>query len=79
MTVEKIEYKNGTPGEDIYVTLGYNGASYDFCVESYLTGSDTDVYKAVGELKTGDVIGVEGFVYWYEGVNTHITKVINEK
>ena len=79
MTVEKIEYKNGKPGDDIYVTLGYNGASYNFCVESYLTGPDTDVYKAVGELNVGDIIGVEGFVYWYEGVNTHITKVINEK
>ena len=79
MTVEKIEYKNGTPGEDIYVTLGYNGASYNFCVESYLTGPDTDVYKAVGELQTGDIIGLEGFVYWYEGVNTHITKIIDER
>ena len=75
MTVEKIEYKGGEPGDDIYVTLGYNGASYSFCVESYLTGSDTDVYKAVGELKAGDVIDVEGFVYWYEGVNTHITAI----
>ncbi|MBR3691452.1 MAG: hypothetical protein IKL89_01970, partial [Clostridia bacterium] len=75
MTVEKIEYKNGQPGDDIYVTLGYNGASYSFCVECYLTGPDTDVYKAVGELKTGDVVDVEGFVYWYEGINTHITAV----
>ena len=75
MTVEAIEYKNGEPGDDIYVTLGYNGASYSFCVEAYFTGPDTDVYKAVGELAAGDVVDVEGFVYWYEGVNTHITKV----
>ena len=75
MTVESIEYKNGTPGEDIYVTLGYNGASYSFCVESYLTGPDSDVYTAVGALNAGDVVDVEGFVYWYEGVNTHITSV----
>ena len=26
MTVEAIEYKNGEPGDDIYVTVGYNGA-----------------------------------------------------
>lgn len=76
MKVEKIEYKNGKPGEDIYVTLGYNGASYNFCVESYLTGADTDVYKAVGELTEGALVDVEGFVYWYEGVNTHITGVM---
>ncbi len=75
MTVEKVEYKNGEPGDDIYVTFGYNGASYSFCVEAYLTGSDTDVYKAVGELEIGDVVDVEGFVYWYEGVNTHITAI----
>ena len=75
MTVEKIEYKNGEPGDDIYVTLKKGDASYSFCVEKYLTGPDTDLYKAVGELKTGDVIDVEGFLYWYENVNTHITAV----
>lgn len=75
LTVEKIAYKNDEPGDDIYVTVGYNGASYNFCVEMYLTGPDTDVYKAVGELNEGDVVDMEGFLYWYEGVNTHITSV----
>ncbi len=75
MTVEAIEYKNGEPGDDIYVTLSKDGASYDFCVEIYLTGEDSDVYKTVGELKAGDVVDVEGFLYWYEGPNPHITAV----
>lgn len=75
LTVEAVAYKNDEPGDDIYVTLGYNGASYDFCVEVYLTGTDTDVYAAVGELEAGDVVDVEGFLYWYEGVNTHITAI----
>ncbi len=75
MTVEKVEYKNGEPGDDIYLTLGYNGASYNFCVERYLTGPDTDVYKAVGTLKAGDVVDVEGFLYWYQGLNAHVTAV----
>ena len=75
LTVEKIEYKNGEPGDDIYVTVGYQGQTYSFCVEKYLTGPDTEVYKAVGELEVGDVVNVEGFLYWYEGVNTHITAV----
>ena len=75
MTVEAIEYKNGQPGDDIYVTVSLNGEKYSFCVEVYLTGTDTDVYKAVGELKAGDVVDIEGFLYWYEGVNTHITSV----
>jgi len=75
MTVEAIEYKNGQPGDDIYVTVSLNGEKYSFCVEVYLTGTETDVYKAVGELKAGDVVDIEGFLYWYEGVNTHITAV----
>ncbi|MBR5516185.1 MAG: hypothetical protein IKU52_08285 [Clostridia bacterium] len=75
MTVESIEYKNGEPGDDIYVNLTKDGASYSFCVEVYLTGVDSDVYEAVGELKADDVIDVEGFLYWYEGPNTHITAV----
>ena len=75
MTVEAIEYKNGEPGDDIYVTLGYNGASYDFCVEIYLTGAESEVYTTVGSLNVGDVVNVEGFLYWYEGVNPHITAI----
>ena len=75
MTVEAIEYKNGQPGDDIYVTLSLNGQSYKFCVEVYLTGAESDVYTAVGELKAGDVVDVEGFLYWYEGPNPHITSV----
>ena len=75
MTVEAVEYKNGEPGDDIYVTLGYNGASYDFCVEVYLTGPETEVYTTVGALEVGNVVDVEGFLYWYEGPNPHITSV----
>ena len=76
LTVEAIEFKNGEPGDDIYVTVGYNGQSFSFCVERYLTGPETDLYKAVSALKAGDVVNFTGFVYWYEGVNTHITSVV---
>ena len=79
LTVEKVEYKNGQPGDDIYVTFKKGDASYNFCVEYYLTNDKTDVYKAVGELKAGDVVDVEGFIYWYEGINTHITSVTAAK
>jgi DNA/RNA endonuclease YhcR with UshA esterase domain len=75
MTVVSVEYKNGTPGDDIYVTLSKNETNYSFCIEVYLTGTTTEVYQAVGALKAGDIIDVEGFLYWYEGVNTHITAV----
>ena len=75
MSVVAIEYKNGEPGDDIYVTLAKNGSTYDFCVERYLTGPETEVYTTVGNLQVGDIIDVEGFLYWYEGVNTHMTSV----
>ena len=79
LTVKKIEYKNGEPGDDIYVTVAKGDAEYSFCVERYLTDPDTEVYKAVGELKEGDVVNVVGFLYWYEGVNTHIVGVSTDK
>ena len=75
LTIENISYKNDEPGDDIYVTVGYNGASYEFCVEVYLTGTESDVYTTVGTLNVGDTVDIEGFLYWYEGVNTHITSI----
>lgn len=75
MTVKSVSYKGEERGDDIYVTFTKNGADYDFCVERYLTDPDTEVYKAVEALKAGDVVDVEGFLYWYNGPNTHITKV----
>ena len=44
-------------------------------MESYLCASSTDVYKAVENLKVGDTVDMEGYLYWYEGVNPHITSV----
>ena len=66
---------SGSQGNDLYfnVTVGEN--TYNFCVESYLCGADTDVYKAVEALQIGDVINAEGFLYWYDGANPHITSV----
>ncbi len=75
LTVEKIEYKNGEPGDDIYVTVKQGDKSFSFCVERYLTDPNTDVYKAFASLKAGDLVNITGFVYWYNGVNTHITSV----
>lgn len=60
---------------DLYFTVSVNGASYSFTVESYLCDNTTDVYKAVEGLAVGDTIDAEGFLYWYNGVNPHITKI----
>ena len=75
MTVKSVSYKGEERGDDIYVTFTKDGADYDFCIERYLTDPDTEVYKAVEALKAGDVVDVEGFLYWYNGPNTHIPKV----
>ena len=66
---------SGSQGDDLYFNVSVNGETYNFCVESYLRGADTDVNQAVEALQVGDVINAEGFLYWYEGVNPHITSV----
>ena len=70
---------------DLYFNVSVNGQTYNFVVEYYVCdangvyGADTDVYKAVQNLKIGDKIDLEGFLYWYEGVNPHITSVAPAK
>ena len=66
---------SGQDGDDLYfkVTIGEN--TFTFTVESYLCGAGTDVYEAVKALNVGDVIDLEGFLYWYEGPQPHITAV----
>lgn len=66
---------SGAEGDDLYFNAFYNGETYTFTIESYLCDSSTDVYAAVKELQIGDTIDMEGFLYWYEGVNPHITSV----
>ncbi len=66
---------SGEDGSDLYFNVSVNGATYNFCVESYLCDKDSDVYAAVKALEIGDVIDMEGFLYWYDGVNPHITSV----
>ena len=75
MEIASIEYRDGVPGDDIYVTVKKNGVEYSFCVERYLTDPDTDVYKKVGTLRTGDVVDIECFLYWYAGAYPYITAV----
>lgn len=75
LTIASITYKNDEPGDDIYVNVSLGDKTYSFCVEYYLTDTETEVYKAFADLKAGDKVDIEGFLYWYEGVNTHITSV----
>ena len=66
---------SGEDGDDLYFKVNIGGASYTFTVESYLCDKTTEVYSAVKNLKVGDTVDMEGFLYWYDGVNPHITSV----
>lgn len=66
---------SGQDGDDLYFNVSLNGETYTFTVESYLCDNTTDVYNAVKSLNIGDTVDMEGFLYWYEGVNPHITSV----
>ena len=66
---------SGSQGDDLYFNVSADGKTYSFTVESYLCDKDSDVYKAVEGLNIGDTVDMEGFLYWYQGVNPHITKV----
>lgn len=66
---------SGSEGDDLYFTVSKDGENYTFVVESYLCDSSSEVYQAVKNLSIGDIIDMEGFLYWYEGVNPHITSV----
>ena len=70
---------SGQEGDDLYFNVSLDGQTYSFVVESDLCDSTTDVYTAVKNLNIGDKIDVEGFLYWYEGANPHITSVTAAK
>lgn len=81
LTVEEAALYNwdgsGVAGSnsDLYITLSNGTASYSFTVESYLMYEGSDVYNAVLALQAGDTVEVEGFLYWYNAPQLHITAV----
>lgn len=68
---------SGSQGSDLYFNVAIGETVYTFTVNAYMigTGVDSEVYKAVEALKIGDVIDIEGFLYWYNGAQTHVTAV----
>lgn len=60
---------------DLYFDATINGQTYTFVIEYYLCNESSEAYQAVQNLKVGDVIDMEGFLYWYEGPQAHITAV----
>ena len=69
-------YKNpDEKTDDLYYKATIGDTTYDFCVEFYLCGNDTEVYKAIENLQVGDTVDLVGFLYWYNGPNLHTTAV----
>ena len=65
----------GAQGDDVYFTVSKDGKNYTFLVRNYLTGKDTDVYKAAEALEIGKTYDMEGYLYWYNGPNPYITAI----
>ncbi|MBP3654786.1 MAG: hypothetical protein J6J04_05080 [Oscillospiraceae bacterium] len=71
----------GTDSDLYFNVTDAAGNTYTFVVEYYTCdaegayGADTAVYEAVTGLQVGDVIDLEGFLYWYNGAQPHITAV----
>lgn len=61
---------------DLYFDASIDGQTYGFVIEYYLRNESTEAYQTVQNLKVGDVIDLEGFLYWYNGVEPHITSVV---
>ena len=84
LTCQKVSFKDLTvvsitlpnsDGGDIYYDVTDGNTILTFAVESYLTASSTDVYKAAMSLKAGDVISCEGFMYVYYNAQLHTTSI----
>ncbi len=75
LEVVEVTKKDSESDPDLYIECKLGELTVNLCVENYLTGPDTDVYQAAESLEAGNVIDVEGFLYWYEGANPHVTSI----
>ena len=66
---------SGKQGDDVYFAVSVGETTLTVCIESYHRGADTDVYKAAEALKVGDKIDLEGFLYYYNDAQPHITGI----
>ena len=68
---------SGEQGDDLYFNVSLGDQVYTFTVNAYMdgTGPDSDVYKAVEALNVGDKIDIEGFLYWYNAAQPHVTAI----
>lgn len=75
LEVVEVATKDSDSDPDLYITCKLGDVEVNLCVENYLTGPDTEVYMTGKDLTAGTIIDVEGFLYWYEGANPHVTSI----
>ena len=75
LEVVEVTTKDSEYDPDLYITCMLGDTEVNLCVENYLTGPDTEVYMTGKDLTAGTIIDVEGFLYWYEGANPHVTSI----
>lgn len=68
---------DGAGGEDsdLYLNVTSGDAACTFVVKYYLTGPDSEVYRTVQSLQAGDVVDLEGFLFWNQDCEPHITAI----
>ena len=64
---------------DLYFDCELNGQVRTFVCEYYLRNENTDAYKAIQGLQIGNMVDIEGFMYWYNGPQVHVTSVTASK
>ena len=60
---------------DIYFYASGNESSSLFVVESDEHPEGSDVYNTACGLSVGDIIDLEGYMYWYNGPNIHVSNI----
>ena len=75
LEVVEVSVKDSEYDPDLYITCKLGDTEVNLCVENYLTGPDTEVYMTGKDLAAGTIVDVEGFLYWYEGANPHVTSI----
>ena len=63
---------------DLYFNVAVGDQIYNLTVESDECAEGSETYELATQMKIGDVVNLEGVLYWYNGANPHITKVLTK-
>ena len=61
---------------DLYFTLKVGENTYTMTVESDEMAEGSDAYELVTQFTVGQIVDLEGFLYWYNGAQIHVNKIL---